>query len=154
MTGRSEARIRSGMPNPKPKPKPKLKPKPKPKPVSGRAKLDHMPATGQPFMRFFHTPILRKKTLVVLERLETAPDPTQHRMALADVVVELTRAGMDAYFMEPLRTSKAGFITEQSAGLGMAGAVQVITSVMRNIIGGMGAPQLRSVGQSIRLFMR
>jgi len=105
-------------------------------------------------MRFFHSPALRKKTLIVLERVEAAPDPTQHRTALADALVELTRAGMDAYFLEPLRTSKAGFITEQSAGLGMAGAVQVIASVMRNIIGSMGAPQLLAICQSIRLFMR
>lgn len=158
MTGRSEARTKAGMPGPKTQPKtqPKSKslPKSKPRPVSGLARLDQTTATGRPFMRFFHAPALRTKTLAVLETLETAPDPTQHRTALADVVAELTRAGMEAYFMQPLRTSKAGFITEQSASIGMAGAVQVITTVMRNIIGGMGAPQLRSVGQSIHLFMR
>jgi hypothetical protein len=105
-------------------------------------------------MRFYHSPGLRKKTLEVLERIEAAPDPTQHRMALADVAVELTRAGMDAYFMQPLRLAKSGFVTEQSAGLGMVGAVQVIASVIRNIVGSMTAPQLLSVSQSLRQFMR
>jgi hypothetical protein len=142
------------MPTPKPKTNSKPKPKPKAKPATERSTVESTAASGEPFLRFHHSQALRKKTLVVLEKLEAAPDPTQHRMALADVVVELTRAGMDAYFMQPLRTSKAGFITEQSAGLGMAGAVQVIASVMRNIVGSMGAPQLLSVCQSLRQFMR
>ena len=61
---------------------------------------------------------------------------------------------MDAYFMQPLKLAKAGFLTEQSAGIGMAGAIQVISSVIRNIVGGMGAPQLLSVRKSIRKFMQ
>lgn len=133
---------------------PRAKPKPKPKPVTGRATVEPETAPGEPFLRYYHSAGLRKKTLDVLEKLEKASDPTQHRMALADVVVELTRAGMDAFFIAPLKLAKAGFITEQSAGLGMAGAVQVIASVIRNIIGSMGAPQLLSVCQSIRQFMR
>jgi hypothetical protein len=61
---------------------------------------------------------------------------------------------MDNYFMEPLKLSKTGFITEQSASLGMAGAVQVLSSVSRTIIGGMDSPQLLSVCGSIRKFMQ
>ena len=128
--------------------------RPKPRQVSTRGSAEHKSVTGEPFLRFHHSPALRKKTLAVLEKLEKAPDPTQHRMALADVVVELTRSGMDAFFLQPLKLSQAGFITEQSAGLGLAGAVQVIASVIRNIIGSMGAPQLLSVGRSLRQFMR
>lgn len=109
---------------------------------------------GEPFLRFYHSAGLRKKTLDVLERLETSRDPTQHRAALADIVVDLTRCGMDTFFMEPLRLAKTGFITEQSAGIGMAGAIQVLSSVIRNIVGGMGAPQLLSVCGSIRQFMK
>lgn len=109
---------------------------------------------GEPFLRFYHPASLRKRSLMVLEAVETASDPTQHRKALADLVVELTRCGMDTYFMDPLKLAKAGFITEQSAGLGMAGAVQVLSSVIRSIIGGMGGPQLLSVCGSIRGFMK
>lgn len=56
--------------------------------------------------------------------------------------------------MKSLKLAKAGFITEQSAALGMTGAVQVLSSVIRNIIGGMGAPQLLSVCSSVRKFMQ
>ena len=61
---------------------------------------------------------------------------------------------MDFYFLEQLKLAKAGFITQQSANLGMAGALQVIGSVIRNIIGRMDEPQLLSVCGSIRRLMR
>ncbi len=109
---------------------------------------------SKPFLRFYHSEALRKKTLSVLLALEEAEDAAAHRDALADVVVELAHAGMDCYFLEPLKLAKAGFIVEQSANLGLAGAKQVMGSVIRNIIGRMGGPQLLSVCGSIRLFMR
>jgi hypothetical protein len=136
-----------------PKPtKPTRRPKAELSTASSKAKA-YAPK-GEPFLRFYHPLALRKKTLVVLEAVEAAPDPKQHRKALADLVVDLTRCGMDTYFMTPLKRAKAGFITEQSAGLGMAGAVQVLSSVIRSIIGGMGAPQLLSVCGSVRSFMQ
>ena len=55
--------------------------------------------------------------------------------------------------IQPLKQAKPGFIVEQSASLGMAGALQVIGSVVRNIIGRMDKPQLLSVSASIRQFM-
>lgn len=107
-----------------------------------------------PFLRFYHSGALRTKTLAVLAALENSPDPTEHRDALAKLVVELNDAGMDYYFIKPLKRAKPGFIVEQSATLGMAGALQVIGSVVRNIIGRMGKPQLLSVSASIRELIR
>jgi hypothetical protein len=107
----------------------------------------------KPFLRFYHSDDLRKKTLSVLGSLEQAQDATSHRDALADVVVELTNSGMDYFFMRPLKLAKAGFIVQQSANLGLAGAQQVMGSVLRNIIGRMDQPQLLSVCGSIRQLM-
>lgn len=89
----------------------------------------------------------------MLVLIEGAPDATAYRGDLADIVVELMKSGLDYYFMGPLKKAKAGFITEQSAGVGLMGAQQVIGSVIRNIIGRMEAPQLLSVCGSIRSFM-
>ncbi len=50
--------------------------------------------------------------------------------------------------------AKAGFMLEQSASIGMAGAPQALAIVLRNIIARMDGPQLRSVAQSLREFMR
>jgi hypothetical protein len=60
---------------------------------------------------------------------------------------------MDYYFMKPLKLSKAGFIVEQSASIGMAGIQQVMGSVIRNVIRRMEGPQLLSVSGSIRELM-
>jgi hypothetical protein len=120
---------------------------------SARLSSEPSEPSSRPFLRFHHSEGLRKKTLSILRDLEQAQDATAHREALADVVVELANSGMDCYFMEPLKLAKAGFIIEQSANLGLAGAQQVMGSVIRNIIGRMGGPQLLSVCGSIRQFM-
>ncbi|HMA29201.1 MAG TPA: hypothetical protein VKS23_05010 [Thermoanaerobaculia bacterium] len=111
----------------------------------------HGPA--KPFLRFYIPADLSKKTLSVLDRLEKAPDATLHRDALADAVVELTNGGMDYYFLKPLKVARVGFIVQQTADLGLAGALRVMGSVIRNIIGRMDEPQLLSVCGSIRQFM-
>ena len=121
------------------------------KPASkGRAAAAPEP---RPFLRFYHSEGLRSKTLAVLDAIESAEDPTSHRDSLAEVVLELTKAGLDAYFMKPLKLAKAGFLVEQSAQLGMTGSVKVMSSVIGSIIGRMNAPQLLSVSGSIRELM-
>jgi len=108
---------------------------------------------SRPFLRFYHSAGLRKKTLLVLSRLEEAEDATVHRNDLADIVVELMNNGMDYYFMMPLKLAKPGFVIQQSANIAMAGSMQVMASVIRNIIGRMNQPQLISVCGSIRQLM-
>ena len=110
--------------------------------------------SSKPFLRFYHSPALRKKTLSVLGALEKAQDASAHRDDLADLVVELTNSGLDYYFMQSLKAAKAGFIVQQYASLGLAGAMQVMGSVIRNIIGRMDAAQVLSVSGSIRQLMR
>ena len=109
--------------------------------------------SSKPFLRFYFSEGLRKKTLSALSALEHAQDATAHRGALADVVVELTNSGMDYYFMRPLRLAKPGFVVVQSANLGLAGVQQVMGSVVRRIIGRMDGPQLLSLCASIRQLM-
>ena len=110
-------------------------------------------SASKPYLRFYHSAALRKKTLDLLDTIESAADPTGHRDALADLVIELTDTGMDACFIQPLKLAKAGFVTEQSAKIGLAGVQQVIGSVARRILGRMDGPQLVSVCGSIRRFM-
>lgn len=106
-----------------------------------------------PFLRFYHSEALRKKTLSLLSVIEQAQDAAAHRTALANLVVELTNAGLDYYFMKQLKLAKPGFLVEQSANLGMAGAQQVMGSVIRQVIGRMDRTQLLSVCGSIRQLM-
>ena len=73
---------------------------------------------------------------------------------MARLVVELTNAGLDAYFMQPLKLAKPGFVVEQSASLGMVGVQRVLGTVIRQVIGRMDGTQLLSVCGSIGQFMR
>jgi hypothetical protein len=119
------------------------------------SKLQAEPAglASKPFLRFYHSTALRKKTLSLLDAIEQAPDATAHRDELASLVVELSKAGMDYFFIKQLKLAKPGFIVEQSASLGMAGVQQVMGSVIRKIIGRMDSAQLLSVCGSIRQLM-
>lgn len=125
-----------------------------PRPRQAAATPSTPGSSSRPFIRFYHSAALRRKTLSVLDALEKSPDASAHRDALADLVVELTSAGLDACFMQPLKAARAGFIVEQSASLGLSGANQVMGSVIRNIIGRMNAAQVLSVSGSVRQFMR
>jgi hypothetical protein len=110
--------------------------------------------SARPFLRFYHSEELHRKTILVLTALESAGDPTAHRDALAEIAVELTNSGLHYYFVKPLKVARAGFILEQSASIGMAGVQQVMAAVIRNIIARMDGPQLLSVGHSLRQFMQ
>jgi len=88
--------------------------------------------------------------LSVLTALEEADDPEEHREALADLVTELTEAGMDYYYLRALKLSNAGQLAQQSAKLGIAGAVKMISSVSRRFIMRMNGEELLAVTGHIR----
>ncbi len=126
---------------------------PAPKTKSGKPTTEAPKRSSQPSLRFHFSEDLHRRTCSVLDAVERAKDPVSQREAVAEVVVELTDSGLDAYFMEPLKLANTGFLVQQSASLGMAGARKVMGSVIRNIIGRMDGPQLLSVCGSIRKFM-
>ena len=106
------------------------------------------------FIRVVFSQAMNDKALAVLARVEGSPDPVKHRDELANLVIELTNAGMDYCFIAQLKLANPGFITQQSANLGMAGALKVLGSVLSGIIGRMDKAQLLSVCGSIRHLMR
>jgi len=106
--------------------------------------------TVEPSLRFHHTHDLRAKTEAVLNAIDDHPAHRDHGDALADLVGELVEAGMDFYFMRGLKMAEVGFLTEQSARLGMSGAVKLINSVSRKFIVRMDGAQLQAVAVHIR----
>jgi hypothetical protein len=112
-----------------------------------------MPTSSKPSLRFFHSGALRTRTIRVLAALDRADDPTQHVGALSGLVVDLTQAGLDYYFLRPLQQAKVGFVARQTAGLGMAGALRLISPITRSILAGMNAAQLRVIVRHIRQLM-
>lgn len=105
---------------------------------------------AEPSLRFYHSKALRTKTNSVLDGLQAQPDHPKHGEALAELVAELIEAGMDYYFLKALKQAKVGFVAEQSARLGVSGAVKLINSVSRNFIVRMDQTQLLVVASHIR----
>lgn len=107
-------------------------------------------ASAAPSLRFFHSDALREQTDAVLSALETHPTEPHHGQAIADLVNDLIEAGMDYYFLKALQQAQVGFVAEQSARLGLSGAVKLISSVSRKYITRMNPPQLLVVATHIR----
>jgi hypothetical protein len=112
-----------------------------------------MPASAKPSLRFFHSAALRKRTNKVLGALERDEDPTQHASALSALVVDLTEAGLDYYFIKPLKQAKVGFVARQTASFGMSSALRVMSPMIRGVLASTSGNQLRVIGGHIRELM-
>ena len=122
-------------------------------PAAKRAPKKAVEPVSKPFLRFHHSLELRVRTLEVLVTVEKAEKATTHVGELTELVLELTDVGMDQYFLQSLKATKANFVVQQSAALGLAGVQKVMGSVVRNILGRMDDRQLLVVCGSIRRFM-
>ena len=109
---------------------------------------------AEPSLRFRHSPELQARTEAVLTALEASPTLAGHGDALADLVAELTEAGMNYYYLRALKDAQVGFVVEQSARLAMSGAVKLISSVSRKFIVRMDDAQLLAVARHIRHLAR
>ncbi|MBK9236710.1 MAG: hypothetical protein IPO19_12000 [Rhodoferax sp.] len=106
--------------------------------------------TPEPSLRFYHSRALRAKTNAVLDAIEAAPGHPKHGDAVSQLVTELIEAGMDYYFLRALKLADVGFVTEQSARVGVSGAVRLISSISAKFIGRMDRTQLLVVVKHIR----
>jgi len=107
----------------------------------------------KPFLRFHHSQDLRDRTLELLDAVDGARDATHFSLQITELVLELTDSGMEQYFLQSLKATRANFVVQQSAALGLAGVQKVMGTVIRNMIGRMDSRQLLSVSASIRQFM-
>jgi hypothetical protein len=110
-----------------------------------------MTIAAKPSCRFFYSTALRKRTAAVVARIEKEEDATRHAGRLSSVVSDLTRAGLDYYFLQPLEEAKFGFVARQTAKLGVAGALQFMSPMIGRILAGADTPQLRGVARHVRL---
>ena len=118
-------------------------------------RMEPMPdSTELPTLRFSYPEELHRKVVAVLDVIEQGAEPTAHRQALGNLVVELTGAGLHDYFLNPLTLANAGFLTRQSAGFGVSSAVRIMSPLIRTAIGHMDKDQLLVIAAYIRHLMR
>ena len=112
-----------------------------------------MGSSAKPALRFFHSAALRTRTNKVLADIDKDEDATQHAGALSGLVLDLTKVGLDYYYMRPLQQAKVGFVARQTANLGMAGALRVMSPIIRSILVGANTSQLRVIARHIHQLM-
>jgi hypothetical protein len=108
---------------------------------------------ARPSIRFYYSAPLRARANTVLAAIARAEDPTQHVGDLSTLVLDLTSAGFDYYFLRPLKQAKVGFVAQQTARFGMGGALRIMSPVIRTILSGVNAAQLRVIARHISHLM-
>ncbi len=126
---------------------------PSPEELAGEQPLEPSLAEDLPYLRFYHSAELRDKTLGIIRNIERASDPGRYRNALADVVMELTDAGLNYYFLRALDLAKVNFVVKQSAHFGVGSVMRVMGPIVHNIIGMMDRQQLLTVCAHMRALM-
>lgn len=124
----------------------------RPKPTRGKAAAAPAPVrrAPEPSLRFSYSRELHERTLALLDTIERDTDPTRHRQALSDLVLELTDAGLGYYFLRPLELADVGFLVRQSASLGMIGAKNILAPILRNVVGRLDGYQVKIVAGFVR----
>ncbi|HQR66542.1 MAG TPA: hypothetical protein PLB02_04035 [Thermoanaerobaculia bacterium] len=110
-------------------------------------------ATAKPGLRFLLSPALRTRTSKVLAAIDKGTNTSSHAEALCALVMSLTEAGFDYYFLKPLKDAKFGFVARQTASLGVAGAMRVMSPILLSVLGSATPEQLRGISKHIRTLM-
>ena len=118
--------------------------------MDNTAKPESTSTINEPSLRFYHSISLRDKTDSVLSALESKPEHPKHGNAIAGLVSELVDAGLEYYFLTPLKQAGIGFVAEKSAKLGISSASKLISSVSRKYIVRMDHSQLMVVSNHIQ----
>jgi hypothetical protein len=106
-----------------------------------------------PSLRFRYSEDLHARAVTLLDRVEHAADATEFRKPLGELVVELTDAGLNYYFLKPLELANGGFLSTQSAAFGISSAVRIMSPFIRSTIGGMDKKQLVVIAGYLRRLM-
>lgn len=77
-----------------------------------------MAADNKPFIRFSHSKKLRTQTLKVLNAIDKAKDPVKFREPLAELVIDLTVAGLEQFFSGVGAPAEDGVHDGADGGLG------------------------------------
>ncbi len=124
--------------------------KPTRKPASKTPASRKASAGSEPSMHFVYDGDLHGRVLQLFDDIEKQPDQHHQGEALASLVTDLIQTGMEHYFIRGLKLANMGFVAEQSAKLGVSGAVTLLSSVCRKYIVRMDHAQRLAVAQHMR----
>jgi len=97
------------------------------------------------FLAFEPPPELLAKTEAIIAKLRSTESRKAHAPELIEVVLELTRSGLDAYYFQPLELAEVGFASRSTAKAGIAAGAKGISMIVRRVLGSMTDEQLLTV---------
>ncbi len=96
---------------------------------------------------------LTGELLAVIEQIRRDPSDKAHVTALVEVVLKLTDAGLQEYYLRPLEQARTGTIGLGTAKIGISTAKRGISVVVNKLLRGMKPPQLESIADSMESFL-
>jgi len=82
-------------------------------------------------------------------RIRAHEDPKALRKEGAEMIHRLTKVGLDAFFLEPVRKIGLGSVTQGMVSAGLSTSAKAIGVVIRRIIGSLSAEQIVAVADLV-----
>jgi hypothetical protein len=108
-----------------------------------------MSENGGRRMAFPVPPDLDARAAAVIEKVRVDSMPRAHARELAELIADLTHAGLAAYFLAPLERVGVGALTYSSAKVTVGAAEAGLPALTRRVIGKMTDEQLREIAEII-----
>ncbi|MCP4200969.1 MAG: hypothetical protein GY769_03455 [bacterium] len=91
-----------------------------------------------------------------IDRVRASSAPEEHSKEGADLVLRLTEACLDSYFLKPVRALEVGFVAEKATTVGVNAANRAIGLFVRRITGGLSGDQVLKLADLLEgmLFVR
>jgi hypothetical protein len=92
---------------------------------------------------------LDARAAAIIEKVRDDSTPRAHARELAELIADLTHAGLAAYFLAPLERIEIGALTYSSAKVAVGAAEAGLPALARRVIGKMTDEQLREIVEII-----
>jgi len=99
---------------------------------------------------------LAEEVRQTIDRVRASPDPVEHRDEGSQLVLRLTTACLDAYFVRPVHALEVGFVAEKATTIGVNAANRAIALFVRKITGSLSGDKVLMLADLLEgmLFIR
>ena len=85
---------------------------------------------------------LAKEIQATVERVRGSEEPGEYAKDGADLILRLTKACLDAYFLHPVRALEVGFVAQKATAVGVTAAHRAISLFVHRITASLSDEQV------------
>ena len=93
-------------------------------------------------------PVLASEVRDLVRRLRQAPQPRELKAEVAEMVVRLTSAGLEAFFLRPVERLGLGMVAQSTVRLGLKTSSQGVGLVVRRVVDGLDDEKMRRIADT------